>query len=291
MRLNLLYRGPLSSCDYACDYCPFAKTRNSAAELADDAAKLRRFVAWAGGLADDAGATRLGVLFTPWGEALIRAHYREALVVLSHMQHVARVAVQTNLSCRLDWARRADPQRLAFWATYHPSQVALDDFVAQCARLDGMGLRYSVGIVGLKENLDAMEELRRRLPEGTYVWVNAYKRVRGYYAGDEVARIEAVDPHFGMNNRYHASLGEECMAGESAFSVDGEGDMYRCHFIREKIGNIYEAGWREGLRPRRCSNAVCGCHIGYVHMPRTGAAALFGEGVLERIPAAFSSAR
>ena len=29
MNLSILYRGPLSSCNYACGYCPFAKRRAS----------------------------------------------------------------------------------------------------------------------------------------------------------------------------------------------------------------------------------------------------------------------
>ena len=46
MSLSILYRGPLSSCNYACGYCPFAKRRETAAELARDRTALERFVAW-----------------------------------------------------------------------------------------------------------------------------------------------------------------------------------------------------------------------------------------------------
>ncbi|HSI84766.1 MAG: STM4011 family radical SAM protein [Candidatus Methylacidiphilales bacterium] len=282
MKLSILYRGPLSSCDYACGYCPFAKTRNTAAELADDAARLRRFVGWTAQRSEHS----VGILFTPWGEALIRRHYRDALTELSWMPHVRRVAVQTNLSARLGWLGKANPEKLALWCTYHPSQVKMADFVAQCSELARRGFRYSVGIVGLKENFDAMQELRQLLPADTYLWVNAYKRVADYYSPSDVTKIEAIDPLFGLNNQYHRSLGEECAAGETAFSLDGDGNMYRCHFIKRKIGNIYEGdnGMERALKPRLCENTVCGCHIGYVHMKRTGAEKIFGEGILERIP-------
>ena len=36
MRWSIYYRGSLSSCNYACGYCPFAKTRNTRSELARD---------------------------------------------------------------------------------------------------------------------------------------------------------------------------------------------------------------------------------------------------------------
>jgi hypothetical protein len=33
-----------------------------------------------------------------------------------------------------------------------------------------------------------------------------------------------------------------------------------------------------------CTNSVCGCHIGYVHMNDLKLYDVFGAGVLERIP-------
>ena len=49
MNLSILYRGPLSSCNYACGYCPFAKRTETPGELAHDRACLDRFVGWVGG--------------------------------------------------------------------------------------------------------------------------------------------------------------------------------------------------------------------------------------------------
>src|SRR4051812_1775133 len=97
MRYNILYRGPLSSCNYACSYCPFAKRTENHADLEQDRLALDRFVQWL--TAQD--GERFGVLFTPWGEALIRRWYQEALGVLTHLPHVERAAIQTNLSCGL----------------------------------------------------------------------------------------------------------------------------------------------------------------------------------------------
>jgi sulfatase maturation enzyme AslB (radical SAM superfamily) len=46
MDLSILYRGPLSSCNYGCEYCPFAKREESYAQLETDRVALLRFVAW-----------------------------------------------------------------------------------------------------------------------------------------------------------------------------------------------------------------------------------------------------
>lgn len=281
MDLSILYRGPLSSCNYGCDYCPFAKHSETAEEHARDAAALERFVGWVGARPP---ADRIGVLFTPWGEALIRRRYQRALAALSQMPAVVKVAIQTNLSCRLDWVEQCDKSRLALWATYHPTQVERGRFLAKCQELVQRGVRFSVGVVGLKEHAEEIAALRAALPPQIYLWINAYKRVAGYYAPEELANFTAIDPLFPLNTRYHPSQGRSCRAGSSVISVDGDGTMRRCHFIKTPIGNLYDPNFAAALAERPCTNATCGCHIGYVHMDELGLYRVFGSGVLERIP-------
>jgi MoaA/NifB/PqqE/SkfB family radical SAM enzyme len=280
MNLSILYRGPLSSCNYACGYCPFAKHHETAQELEIDRNNLEWFVHWASERAQD----RISILFTPWGEALIRRWYQEALVALSQLPHVARVAIQTNLSGPLDFLDRCDQTRIALWATFHPGEVIRERFVAQCRDLSRRGIRYSVGVVGLKEHQSEIELLRHDLPKSVYLWINAYKDQPDYYDPPLVEQFTAIDPLFPINNQHHSSLGRPCRAGASVISVDGNGTIRRCHFIREAIGNIYETGFEEKLFERTCTNQTCGCHIGYVHLDHLNLYPVFGDGVLERIP-------
>lgn len=276
---SILYRGPLSSCNYACDYCPFAKTKNTREELRIDAEKLQRFVDWV-----EAHPHRsIGLLFTPWGEALIRRSYQEALTRLSHMSHVRRVAIQTNLSGELGWTERVDKSKLALWTTFHPTQIDMERFLARCQELDQRQIKYSVGVVGFKDAIEALEQLRQRLSPEVYLWINAYKRDPQYYDEETVQRLERVDPLFRYNTRYHESEGLPCRAGHTTFSVDGEGQATRCHFIKAPIGNIYEPDFEARLAPTPCSTQRCGCHIGYVHMPHLKLYEAFEGGELERI--------
>ncbi|MDB6153256.1 MAG: radical protein [Chthoniobacteraceae bacterium] len=277
---SILYRGPLSSCNYSCDYCPFAKLQNTREELLEDGRKLSRFVDWV-----EKRTENIGVLFTPWGEALFHRTYQTAIIRLSHQPHVRRVVIQTNLSCSLDWLNQCDKSRVALWTTYHPTQTALGKFVAQCESLDRIGVRHSVGVVGLKDHAKEIEVLRAELNPATYLWINAYKRLPDYYSETDLARFRAIDPHFDLNVRRHASHGKACRAGSTAFTVDGDGAVRRCHFIKEPIGNIYTPEFETALRVRPCSNSTCGCHIGYVHMEEPDLYSIFGENVLERIPA------
>jgi MoaA/NifB/PqqE/SkfB family radical SAM enzyme len=281
--LTILWRGPLESCNYACAYCPFAKRHEDAPALARDRAALERFVELAAARREG----RLSVLFTPWGEALIRPWYQEALARLSALPHLRRVAIQTNLSAPLGWVARAARDKLALWATWHPTQVSRARFLARCRELDRHGVRYSAGVVGLREHLDELEALRAELPPHVYLWVNAYKREGpGYYTPEERARIEAIDPLFPTNAVHHPSRGRACRAGHTVISVDGGGDVRRCHFVPDRLGNIYEPGWERALGPAPCPTATCGCYIGYAHLEHLALEQVYGAGLLERIPLA-----
>ncbi|GGM09162.1 MULTISPECIES: STM4011 family radical SAM protein [Micromonospora] len=279
MSLAILYRGPLASCNYDCPYCPFAKRHDPPELLAADRTALDRFTAWVRQTTD----VPLSVLFTPWGEGLTRRWYREAMVALSHLPHVRRVVIQTNLAARVDWLADADARRAALWTTYHPGQVSRQRFLDRCARLSELGVRYSVGVVGLPEHLAEAQALRAALPAEVYLWVNAAEGHR--YDAAEEALWTGLDPLFGYSVRPHLSLDRPCHAGETAISVDGDGTVRRCHFLPTPIGNLYDGSWRAALRPRPCPAATCDCHIGYVHLKPLGLRDVFAGGVLERIPA------
>jgi hypothetical protein len=269
MDLTVLYRGPLASCDYDCPYCPFAKRRDSTSQLRADRAALHRFADWATRQTED----RLSLLFTPWGEGLVRSWYRDTLADLSHLPHIRRVAIQTNLSCRTDWLDTADRDTLALWCTYHPGQTPYDRFLAKCRNLAERGVRYSVGVVGLPDHLPAARRLRDDLPDHVYLWINA---AEGHtYRDAEAEEWTALDPLFPYSRTPHTVI-----------SVDDEGNVRRCHFVRAELGNLYDGTYRAALRPRPCPLAVCDCHIGYVHLETLPLYDVFAGGVLERIPAA-----
>lgn len=276
---QVYYRGSLSSCNYACGYCPFAKTANTRAELAADRAEVERFVSWVEGC-----GTPMAILFTPWGEALGHRYYRRALVALSRLTHVRRVCIQTNLSAPLQDLAGARLESLRLWATYHPGQVCRARFLRQCRLLREMGVIFSVGLVGVLEHLDEMESLRAELDPEIYLWVNAYKRGVDYYPQPALSRIRAVDPLFDLNNRRYASLGQACRAGQTHFTVDGSGDVRRCHFVGEVLANLYDGSLQRALRPRRCPVEQCGCYIGYIHLPELALEQIYGEDLLARIP-------
>tara|TARA_R110002096_G_scaffold42143_2_gene113518 strand:+ start:41541 stop:42431 length:891 start_codon:yes stop_codon:yes gene_type:complete len=277
-----LYRGPLSSCNYGCDYCPFAKTSNTRAELHDDATKLQRFVDWIVSSKRGTLDKRNSVFFTPWGEALIRPAYQRALQELTNSPSVEVAAIQTNLSCELGWADACNPEKLGIWATYHDEWCKRSSFLDKVAALHDRGVRISVGVVGFRRFAAEIEALRADLPPNVYLWINAAKSSETY---DEelIHHFETIDPNFRTNTQYHPSAGRPCRTGQSVVSVDGDGNVRRCHFVDTVLGNLYD-DLAPLLAERACPNQTCGCHIGYVHMPALGLDEVYGAGILERVP-------
>jgi MoaA/NifB/PqqE/SkfB family radical SAM enzyme len=279
MTLSILYRGVLSSCNYDCPYCPFAKRKDTRATMATDKQQVERFVAFVQQQKD----IEFKIFFTPWGEGLIRKHYQQAMVHLSKRPNVLKVAIQTNLSCPLTWLQKANKEKIALWATYHPAQVNRQAFLDKCKQLDTLGVMYSVGIVGFKETIEEIETMRTLLPNERYLWVNALKKQADYYNATERERLITVDPYVPYNMVYHESRGKACRTGHTVISVDGDGNIYRCHFIKEKLGNLYEDALDTILKPRTCTNDTCGCHIGYVHMDELNLYDVYKGRELERV--------
>jgi hypothetical protein len=278
--LCILYRGPIRSCNFSCFYCPFQKEPPTREAVAADGASLERFVSWV----EASARFRPGVFFTPWGEALTFRHYRRAIVRLSHLHHIRRVAVQTNCSMELDWLQEGRADRIGLWISWHPHSLAMEDLLRRCSRLDELGVRHSVGAVGCRQSLGAIADLRQRLPDTTYLWVNAYREIDPPYSADEVAAIKHIDPLFAFNFRSHPSKGRPCNAGHSVIAVDGNGDIRPCHLQSRIIGSINDPGWSPAPHQPRCTQATCHCHIGYAHRPDLGLDSIFGSGILERIP-------
>jgi len=278
--LSLLYRGTLASCNYACGYCPFAKKQDSRAALARDAREVARFTDW---VSDQ--QRPISVLFTPWGEALVRRHYRTAMQTLAALPQVRQVALQTNLSGPLAWLDKMPGlEKIGLWCTYHPGQTTLARFLERCARLDALKVRYSVGVVAMPEHYEAIRALRAALPAQTYLWLNAYdRRGPGYYRAEDLAWLDAIDPWFALNRRPQPSRGKPCLAGELSLSVDGDGELTRCHFVPERLGNLYTDQLADMLQERRCPRFKCDCYIGYAQRKDLPFQRVFGTGVLARI--------
>ncbi|MBD8500946.1 STM4011 family radical SAM protein [Paenibacillus arenosi] len=281
MKATIYFRGSLSSCNYDCPYCPFSKNIDSQETLTKDRLQVQKFVDWVG--KQEESGHQLSVFFNPYGEGLTHRWYREAMVKLSHMQHVNKVAIQTNLSAKLDWTRDLNPITAAFWVTYHPGQTKEERFLQQCGKLYEQKISFSVGSVGLKSAFSSISSLRNALPDDVYMWVNAYKDKKDYYSAEDLAFLSDVDPYFGLNAQDYDSMDKPCRAGKNVFYVQGDGRVKRCYKDRLVIGNLYRDGLDGIAQERPCRMRQCDCYIGYIHMEEQPFDSIYGERALERI--------
>ena len=257
--LTFLYRGSFSACNYACDYCPFAKTDATDAVLETDRRELKRFVEHI-----ESGAYRnVSLMFIPWGEALVHEHYQQAMVSLSRCASVQTVVVQTNLSIVPHWIRNCDHEKIALWCTFHPTQTDVNSFLHRLEILEHHAVRYSVGVVGRDDLFDDAMLLRNRLPSHVTMWVNPLDDDIKMYSPELLKKWSQIDPLFPLTAKKRLTAGTKCRCGNSVFTISGNGDLHRCPFAKKTLGHLYA-----GLLPKNdpsCPNECCDCFIGYIH--------------------------
>ncbi len=288
MSLLVLFRSRLEWCNYTCGYCPWnASVRKVPAEIfREDEARVRRVVDRVAQLPD-----RVEFFIAPKAEYLVLPYWREAVGRLLALPQVERVTMQTNLSFDLHaFLDSVDTGKLALWTTYHPTEVPpgeIEELHAKWRLLRERGVPFSVGIVGTRENLPHLHALRRRLDPDVYLWVNAYQRERNYYTPQELEEVRAVDPYFDLNNQDFPSRGRSCTAGQRAVYLDDEGDLRRCFFVGDVLGNLFRDGWRRLPAPLGCPKAGCHCYVGHMHVVELDFRAVYGRDLAVRIPQAW----
>lgn len=280
MKLSVLYRGPLTSCNYGCTYCPFAKRIESDAQLEKDKQSIQRFVDWI----SKETSHRWSILFTPWGEALVRRWYRDAITSLTHCEHVDLVAAQTNLSCGLEWLQECHVSKLGFWSTYHPSEVDRARFLDKVRQVRDYGARLSVGMVGIPTAFPEIAAMREALPSDVVLWLNPQQPRSRRYRANDIDFMQSIDPSFALTSKTQRTIGRACLTGETSITVDGDGKIRRCHFVDEVIGNIHDANWSTALQTRPCPNRSCHCYLGLAHFEPLQLSKHFGDNLLLRIP-------
>ncbi|WP_200801336.1 STM4011 family radical SAM protein [Clostridium sp. Marseille-P2415] len=280
---TILYRGSLKSCNYNCSYCPFSKHKSSRGELAKDQEQLQRFI---NSLREQ--APRLGteaLMIVPYGEILIHPYYWEGLARISSMETIEAVGAQTNLSfsmakCLKKYAAAGGHrEKLRLWATFHPEMTSLSQFIRQCKKLIKEGISFSVGAVGIPENLDLLRQLRECLPEEIYLWINRMDGVKRPYTADEQAAFQSIDPFFAQELGRRQADKSQCL---NRLFVEGDGKLRLCN-----IGHSLKENWYNcngSLPSPECGRAACTCYLAYGGRADYDHSGRFGPYPLFRIP-------
>lgn len=283
MSYTLYYRNYLKSCNYACGYCPFGKTVGSEKMLAKDAEYLQKFVEYLAGSAEN-----MNLFFAPRGEALLHAHYRQAIIKLSKLSNIGEIVIQTNLSSSLEWLSEVEPGKLILWTTYHPSQVEFNSFFQQIEKLRQYPVQFTIGIVGVKENFSEIARLYQSLQKFSekppYLWINAYKDKARYYSEAEIAYLMRYDQQFMSNLKNYKCKDMDCKTGEKVFFLEWDGTIHRCWQDKKSLGNLYMEDITEISASTVCNKKICSCFIGYSHITELQLQQVYTTSLLGRIP-------
>ena len=274
--LDLLYRGSLKSCTYQSSYCPFSKHRRSERELWKDQSQWMDLVR----RAEERPVRTLMVV--PYGEALIHPWYWEGLGRITALPGLQAAGAQTNGSFpvqeSLERFRKAGGEldKLRLWVTFHPEMVSVRTFAETCTMLREEGVRLCAGAVGVPGNLELLKELRRKLPEDLYLWVNRMDGLRRSYTAEEREAFCAVDPYF---ERELADVPPEPDQCRGRLFLEGDGRRKTCNISRYRPDPL-EEGYGEPL----CKSRRCSCYLAYGGRRNFINQVIFGPWPIFRIP-------
>ena len=283
---SVVYRGSLKSCNYRCSYCPFSKHPMSERELLKDKEQWRRFV---GVFTRNQGAGAEAVLVAPYGEAMIHPWYAQGLAALSALPAMRMVGAQTNLSFSIretleNIFDRAGGirEKLCFWATFHPEMTDTERFAARCGELLSLGVKVSAGAVGAPGNLDILRDLRQKLPEKIYLWINKMDGLGRQYTEEEKTAFSDIDPYFPRELAHASADASKC--GGRLFA-EGNGRLRTCNISRV-LGECWEPEGESLIHPPApvCGRKLCSCYLAYGGQDDDMNRILFGPYPIFRIP-------
>ncbi|EDS78372.1 conserved hypothetical protein [Clostridium botulinum C str. Eklund] len=282
MTYTIIYRPNIKYCNYKCEYCPFSKYKLEKLSIEKDEKMLKKFIDFI-----KKSKYNFKIFIAPKGEILGFDYYKSGITNLSHLKNVNEIVVQTNLSGDLKWIDNVNKEKLKLWTTYHPSEIKVDKFFDNVSELNKKDIVFTVGSVGIKENLEKIKNLKLLIENiknnKPYMWINAYKDVKNYYSEDDIKIIKEIDPYFEINITNYKSKGLECKTGESVFWVQGNGIIHRCYKDNVILGNIYKDNFEDINKSSCCKNRMCTCFIGYINIKELKLENIYKKSLIGRV--------
>lgn len=236
-KMQIYYRGSLKSCNYSCAYCPFSKRQATRAQRQKDVEDLFRFTSYL----VEKQVQNCAVQIVPYGEALLCAHYWEAMARLSRQEGIEAVGCQTNLSFSIEgtddklWYYKSfqgNVEKLRLWCTFHPSMTTLEAFLSQCRKLSEYEVSYCVGAVGNPDNLELLQELRKALPSSVYLWINKMDGLKRGYTKEEIEAFCKIDKYFPLELEHKKTDISKC---RRSLFVEADGSVSFCNIGKNSI--------------------------------------------------------
>ena len=250
------FNGRYAHCNYACPYCYVATSVNKGIHFNYD---MKRW--------EDAFSRHFEgkdvVFYFSYGEPMMAGKiFYEALEMIGR-HPTWQVRMTSNVSLPLDRLLEstvARTGRLNVNASFHPTQIGIEEFLKQCDTLREHGIEPSVIYVMYPEQIDALEEYMKRFREKGYrVHIRAF---RGLYHGKKYPQAytkeqwEKTARYMDRGNfkyQLHAvnGLGRMSMLGMTHILVDNYGKIEMCdsYVGDRRYGNIFDEKIYLDVRP------------------------------------------
>ena len=251
----IYYKGHAKDCNYSCSYCPFAKNTESKHDI--DKKYLNKFVDY---IENTKFNHQISIMFTPYGEALTKKYYYDAISRLSKCNHVESVSCQTNASFSpkvfLNYLEQSNANfnKISLWASFHKEMTTIDAFIANILELHSK-INLSVGTIGFAKDKTEIELLRKLLPLDIYLWVNKPEGTKADYMD-----FSYIDPLYKLEDKVLKCDINHCNAGIDSILVKESGNIYLCHLSKKSSGNLYT-----NFEIDRVQLGACHCYLTYCH--------------------------
>jgi MoaA/NifB/PqqE/SkfB family radical SAM enzyme len=268
--ITLICPAPSRACNYRCEYCyhhehGFDKNR-AEMEIWEKAILT----------AVERIPRPLKFSMGTMGEPLFTPAWREVVYKILDYDHVQLVAFVSNLSHDLeDFFARVDGRRIGVMASLHPTEFKDHDrdlaiFLERISQLKELGVSIVVSQVltpDCLENFNWYREMikARGIPVAGHILRGPYrgKMYPEAYSEEEIAKARSCcdDAPFIYDYMSHAlnPFGNRCTSGRYGFFMEYDGNVYNCHFARQKMGSIFDPVLWVRDENGFCTSQVCEC--------------------------------
>ncbi len=247
----IYYRGYGKDCNYSCSYCIFA--RNKLVNIEKDKKYLDKFVNY---IEKTKFEEKISIMFTPYGEALTKKYYFEGIKKLVSHKDIESVSCQTNGSFNekefINYFSQEELEKISLWVSYHPEMVQVEKFAKKINFLNEK-IKISVGAVGIKENKNKLESLKKLLNSNIYFWINKLEGIK-----TEDYDFSYIDPYYSLEEEKLRCDINKCQGGIKSIFIKEEGKAYLCHTSKISCGNLYDD--KEIVRNK---SGRCNCYLTY----------------------------
>jgi MoaA/NifB/PqqE/SkfB family radical SAM enzyme len=201
------------------------------------------------------------------GEPTLVPNFIEACRAISEKHYIS---FNTNLISKniKQFAELINPNRvLHIHASLHYSELLknnlLDRFIQNYKLLEDAGFNIYTEVVAYPKMIDKIEELFQFAKQNSlklffapYYGMLDGKEYPFAYTKNELVKFNILQKEISC----FTQKGELCNAGYSAAVVFSNGNVYPCHQIKTKTGNIYE-GIEFSSELTKCPSKKCGCPL------------------------------